>query len=63
MNAKLTKSNADDQPVVPQMTANMKVFVCGQRLHQQGFVSSFDGSKTENNYWSEALDEKYFGVI
>ena len=27
-----------------------RIFVCGQRIYQQGFVSSFDGAGVENNH-------------
>ncbi|MCR4555187.1 MAG: transposase [Alphaproteobacteria bacterium] len=62
INAKLTKGNANDRSIVPQMTANMKGS-CGQRLHQQRFVSSFDGSGIENNHGDKTHHEKYFDVV
>ena len=62
MNEKLTKGNADNRSVVPQMTVNMKGS-CGQRVYQQRFVSSFDGSGIENNHGDKTLNEKYFDVV
>ena len=52
MNAKLTKGNVDEVCSASNDSRYEGLFVCRQRLYQQGFVSSFDGSRIENNYWN-----------
>ena len=49
MNAKLTKRNVNDRSSTSNGSRYERLFVRRQRVYQQGFISSFDGSGDENN--------------